>query len=78
MTDTYDPRTCLTAGEVRAIGVELPESVPDCAWVPRWAMRTELGKVTDGDTPGSVDMMIGISFSVPFTWIELKIEVDAE
>ena len=76
MTDEYDPETCLTAVEIRALGVELPENIPDIAWVPRWAMRTELGEASDGDTPGSVT--IRISFLVPFAWIELRFQVDAD
>ena len=31
----YDERTCITAGELRSGGHNIPAHVPDHAWVPR-------------------------------------------
>jgi len=36
---TYDPGSCVTAGELRAAGVPVPAEMPDAAWAPRDAFR---------------------------------------
>lgn len=39
MTDKYDPKTCTTAAELRKRGCNLPEYIPDNAWVPSNSIR---------------------------------------
>ena len=41
----YDERTCITARELRAGGVGLPEEIPSCAWVPRAAVKFTMDPV---------------------------------
>lgn len=39
MTDNeYDSEKCVTAGELRQLGIPIPEGIPDVAWVPRTAL----------------------------------------
>lgn len=38
----YDPASCVTAGELRAMGCAVPEKVPDCAWVPKSMVSYDL------------------------------------
>lgn len=40
----YDPGTCVTAEELRAMGLDLPETVPDCAWLPRASVKVGTGR----------------------------------
>ena len=47
----YDPATCITAGELRSMGMKIPDTVPDCGWIPRFGIKMENHKtVADGDT----------------------------
>lgn len=72
LIDTH-PELCLTAGELRAMGGKPPDSIPDCAWVPRHSIRIEPGEFSmddDGVMHGSVVW----SFTVPFTWVEFTCE----
>jgi len=51
MTD-YDPKTCVTAEELRAMGVVFDADVPDCAWVPRASLVPDPGScVLKADEP---------------------------
>lgn len=40
-TQAYDPKTCVTAGELRSYGFDIPVRVPDHAWVRRVAVKKE-------------------------------------
>ncbi len=73
----YDPHTCVTAGELRKIGMHIPDSIPDCAWVPRWSFEpgeVECGE-PDGDQ-GRVDMRVTMRFNMPFQWVEGRFQVE--
>ena len=59
----------ITAAELRAMGVPLDESIPDCAWVPRLSIRWVVGKPTASD-PRTLLVPIEAEFTQPFTWIE--------
>lgn len=37
----YDPKTCISAKEIRDMGIVLPENISDAAWVKRSAMALE-------------------------------------
>lgn len=75
-TPEYDPRTCITAGELRAGGATIRDEVPDCAWVPRWAIRWE-PKASLADAPGTIAVDLRAILSEPFRWIEITITGDA-
>ncbi len=36
---TYDEAMCITAGQLRAVGITVPEKIPDYAWVPRRSVK---------------------------------------
>ena len=75
MSDEYNSETCITAGELRAIGVAIPAEVPDCGWVPRSAVTYSGPQVTvDGNR---IDCTAAIQFSVPFQWISVTGHVEA-
>lgn len=77
ITPDYDPDTCITAAELRAMGIEVHESVPDVGWVPRAAMRmsAEPAEHTPEDiAAGLLRMDMAITFTEPFRWIELNVQ----
>jgi hypothetical protein len=72
---TYDPTCCVTAAELRAIGVPVPAHIPDCGWIPRGSMQMK--SATPTSTPeeisqGVLSMNLETIFTQPFRWIELK------
>lgn len=69
-TDDYDPATCVTAGELRSYGIVIPESIPDCAWIPSGTMKLEVDRV-EGDAANIVTKVtLTARLSEPFRWIE--------
>lgn len=69
----YDPETCLTAGELREVGVIVEESIPDNAWVPRACIEFEGVKVQklEGDQ-NAMNATINVQLTEPFRWIEIS------
>lgn len=66
-TDEYDPRTCLTAGELRANGILIPGAVPDCGWIPRGGVKASSAAVTQEDVDaGILRININYEFTQPF------------
>jgi len=70
----YDEVTCITAGELRAAGAVVPENIPDCGWVPRHALRYEVGKATGDPATGRFSVGIGVTFLQPFRWLEVTVD----
>lgn len=71
----YDEETCVTAGELRAAGIPVPESVPDCGWIPRGSMvpGPEAPTVSHDPATGVFSVQIPFGFSQPFRWIEVDL-----
>lgn len=62
----------ITAGELREIGIPVPDTIPDVASIERAAVQIAPGDpVRDGD---KIRMKLNVSFSKPFEWIDLRIE----
>jgi hypothetical protein len=77
----YDKHTCITAAELRAMGMPVDESVPDCAWVLRSAMRfgqVEVGEQVWPHDPTVVHGSFTVSFTEPFRWVEVDVPVENE
>jgi hypothetical protein len=70
---TYDPKNCITAGELRDIGVALPKEIPDCAWIPRLAMVTTFDSCSAEIDGLTLHAKVSVSFLVPFTWCEATV-----
>lgn len=66
MTDEYDPKTCVTAGEVRAMGGNVPAAVPDCAWIRRVALRF-IDSTVSGDRTAR-ELTVSMSFVIDDPW----------
>lgn len=73
----YDETTCITAGELRAAGVDVPSNIPDVGWVRRSSMV--FGASTAKMEPdGRVYVGMPFTFTEPFRWIVLSVEVKDE
>lgn len=76
----YDPETCITAGELRKVGlINLPDNVPDCAWIPRWAYELGVDECTESDEEqGQVGIRMTVRFTQPFRWEVFVVEAVRE
>lgn len=68
----------ITAGALRAIGIAVKPSVPDCATVPRHAMKWEIeSQDCDVDTQTLTTNLV-LSFTEPFSWVEVRATISKE
>lgn len=70
--DDYDPATCITAGEFRAMGVTIDARVPDCAWVPKASISWAAGEAKLSEN-GRLSMSVHGGLSQPFRWIVVHV-----
>ena len=65
----YDPTTCSTAGDLRSIGIAIPENIPDCAWIPRnaWHINYHHAAKISADR---VTIAYTVNITEPFRWEE--------
>lgn len=68
----YDSKVHVTAGELRAAGLDIPDTVPDTGWVPRSSIKTE---VEDSETleDGVVSFGLTHEFTQPFRWLRVEL-----
>lgn len=72
----YDPKTCVTAGELRSIGLPIPDSIPDVAYIPHYGITAKLIRISGDDADGEFDAVVDVTFVEPFRWISLKLVVE--
>ena len=66
--------TPISAGWLRECGIPIPKSIPDCATVPRSAMRMEMvGYSAAGNT---MTAQMKVTFSEAFKWVEATVLID--
>lgn len=74
--EEYDPETCVTAGELRARGITLPDSIPDVGWAPRSSVHiSPCVTRIEGDT---LHVEWTVTFEEVFRWISCKVEIKNE
>ena len=73
----YDPRTCITARELRECGIPVPESIPDVAWVARSDIRLTVGEGGRSDPDGKITLNLDVNFLAPLEWIEVDLVIGA-
>ena len=79
MNREYDSTLDITAGEMRAMGATLPEKFPDCAWVPRSAVKFgELTSKVRNREERTFDLHVSVEISEPFRWLSLNVTIDLE
>lgn len=68
----------ITAGELREMGLPIPESIPDCASIPRSAMKwTVVDAATTADDK-TVVLKLNVAFTANFEWVQLDIVLGPE
>lgn len=75
--DAYDPDTCITAGELRGIGLDVPSSIPDCAWVRKEGTYWDWGK-HKLRIPGECSVFLNLRLLTSFKWVVDQMEVSDE
>lgn len=71
----YNEETCIHAGELRAMGFEIEERIPDCAWVHRSALsnfEVSGDVIENADSKRLPSMSISLEITEPFHWVEVK------
>lgn len=71
----YDEATCITAGELRALGVAVPDDVPDCGWVRRSAMRFHVGEASMDRDAGRFSIGVVVELIEPFRWVSITLDL---
>lgn len=62
----------ISAGELRAMGAKLPDSIPDVATVPRSALRFDHANMTSFiDERGVLRMSVNVQVDAAFEWVEI-------
>ena len=65
----------ITAGELRAQGYKIPDNIPDCAWVPWWALSPVVGSA---DASESGDVKFNVQITEPFKWVESTFSISKQ
>lgn len=68
MEDSKEGR--VYARNLRDMGIEIKESIPDCAWVPWGSIRMDVKMRTINIRVP--DMDLELTFEEPFRWYEIK------
>jgi hypothetical protein len=76
--EKYDPTTCVTAGELRAMGLKIPESIPDVGWLPTRAVLFGAPITKPGDDPNSIYVNLEVSFLEQFRWLTVTFTLEGE
>lgn len=72
----YNPQTCITAQELRASGVTVPDHIPGPAWVHRHTVRFGGADVAlDNQDPSRMNVQMTVTFTQPFRWVEATVEI---
>lgn len=73
MADTYDPVTCITAAEVREMGVVLSAEIPNFAWMPRTDVQLRpAGDPTYDEATKRITTPFVMRFLSQWRWVEQK------
>lgn len=68
MREEFDPKTCVTAKELRDGGLQLPLEIPDAAWVPKLAVHYDMKNAQTTFVPEAnrIDSVIPVHINVEF------------
>lgn len=73
----YDQEKHVTAEELRRVGYNIPNDIPDVAWIPRGSLVPYLSTVSaDSEDPTKVNFCVDVVFTEPFRWLSLKFKED--
>ncbi len=69
----YDHATCISALELRQIGVEVPADIPNCAWIGRDEFNVSLDGAKFDEKAKTVSIKATFTPLAPFRWFEADI-----
>jgi hypothetical protein len=71
----FDETTCITAGQLRALGWPLPETIPDVGWIPLASIKTtfRVDRTTNPMATGMLRGEIVHEFTEPFRWVDASV-----
>lgn len=66
--EEFDPKTCITAKELRDRGTQIPLEISDASWVPRSAVRYDLkeAKTVVIEVESRIESIIPVHIDVDF------------
>lgn len=71
----YDPKTCITAGELRAAGFVIPDDIPNVGWVRRTSIDWD-GDVAIEEIDHKIRASVKFRFTEPFQWITATFKME--
>lgn len=66
----------ISAGELRELGVPVPENIPDCATVPRRSMQLKVGSSSVAPDKQTLNMNFDVTFTEPFKWFTATVFIE--
>ncbi len=78
--EEYDPKTCVTAKELRSYGVQIPLAIPDPAWVPKKHVRYDVkaSVSTVDEEKQRINYVTPVHIDVEFKWISVEVKETAD
>ncbi len=72
-----DPEDVLYAGDLRAMGAEVPAEIPDCAWVLRSSVKSSfvVDRTHSIMKTGEIRGTTTLTFSAPWSWVECSVTI---
>jgi hypothetical protein len=77
----YNQETCITAGDLRSVGIPVPERIPDCAWISRSAVKCVPilpEQAFERVARGEFAVEFKITFLEHFRWVTVQCSVVPE
>lgn len=71
--EEYDPKTCITASELREMGIPIPEHIPGCAWMKRSGLKMESGNPNYDPETEELIIHMTVKFTEPMNYITLTV-----
>jgi len=68
----YNENTCITAWELRELGMDLPKTIPDYGWIPRTSFSFKAGEMR-ADVIDTMTCEVIVEITEPFKWYQADI-----
>jgi hypothetical protein len=72
VTDDDDRIPKTYAGELRAMGLGIPEGIPDCAWVPAASIQWVMDGIPESQPDGRFTIQASATFTEAFQWVRVS------
>lgn len=76
MSNTAEKPHIITAGDLRRMGAEIPEDIPDCAWIPAYALQVIVHDVSLSEVElGKVTATFDLKINAPWQWFQVDVTI---